>query len=111
MILHGSHGAGGAVLLPQSRRREFTDPKPYLDRVKQQDGAHEQDWIRACKDGKPASSNFEYGGPLTEMVLIGVLAIRMKDHRLDWDGDNLKITNNEAANALVNPPYRDGWSL
>jgi predicted dehydrogenase len=111
VILHGSHGAGGAVLLPEARRAEYTDPKPYLERVKQQDGAHEQDWIRACKDGKPASSNFEYGGPLTEMVLIGVLAIRMKDQRLDWDGDNLKITNNEAANALVNPPYRDGWSL
>ena len=63
------------------------------------------------KDGKPASSNFEYGGPLTEMVLIGVLAIRMKDQRLDWDGEHLTITNNETANALVNPAYRDGWSL
>ncbi len=111
VIKHGSHGAAGAVLLPESRRAQYSDPKPYLDRVPQTDNAHEADWLQACKGGTPASANFEYGGPLTEMVLIGVLAIRMKDQRLDWDGDNLVVTNNEAANALVNPTYRDGWSL
>jgi hypothetical protein len=45
------------------------------------------------------------------MVLIGVLAIRMKDHRLEWDGDNLKVTNNAEANALINPPCREGWRI
>lgn len=111
VIMHGSHGAGGAVLLPESRRAEYTDPTPYLHRVEQKNGVHEQDWIRACKDGRPASSSFEYGGPLTEMVLTGVLATRMKDQRLEWDGEKLEFTNNEAANALVDPPYREGWSL
>jgi hypothetical protein len=45
------------------------------------------------------------------MVLLGVLAMRTKDRRLDWDGEALRITNDEEANALVNPPYRDGWKL
>ncbi len=111
VIHHSSHGAGGAVLLPEARRKEYTDPAETIPRIEQRSGAHEQDWIRACKDGKPASSNFEYGGPLTEMVLIGVLAIRMKDKRLEWDGVTQTITNNAEANALVNPPYREGWNL
>ena len=37
---------------------------------------HEKDWVRACKGGKPASSNFDYSGPLSEMVLMGNLAVR-----------------------------------
>ncbi len=111
IILHKSHGAGGAQILPDARRKAYTDPAPSIERVTQNSAPHEQDWVRACKDGKPASSSFEYGGPLTEMVLIGVLAIRMKDHRLEWDGDNLKVTNNAEANALINPPYRESWTL
>jgi hypothetical protein len=67
--------------------------------------------VRACKDGRPASSSFEYGGALTEMVLLGVLAMRMKDRRLEWNGNTMTITNDAEANALVNPPYWTGWSL
>jgi predicted dehydrogenase len=64
-----------------------------------QDGPHEQDWIRACKES-PANrvqptSNFAYSGPFTEMVLLGVLAIRLQSLRkiLHWDGPNMKFTN------------------
>jgi hypothetical protein len=77
-------------------------------------GTHEGDWIRAIKEGSsgaPPSSPFEYGGALTEMVLLGVLAIRMKDQRLEWDSKNLRFTNNEAANALLQIQYREGWTL
>jgi ATP/maltotriose-dependent transcriptional regulator MalT len=45
------------------------------------------------------------------MVLLGVLAIRLKDQLLEWDSANLRFTNNEKANALLRIPYRDGWSL
>ncbi|MBI2423658.1 MAG: Gfo/Idh/MocA family oxidoreductase [Candidatus Hydrogenedentes bacterium] len=111
IILHGSHGAGGARLYPESKFKGHTDPPKTIARIPQHDGAHEQDWIRACKDGQAASSSFEYGGPLTEMVLLGVLAIRMKDQRLDWDGEAMRVSNNEEANRLVNPPVRAGWDL
>ena len=74
-------------------------------------GTHESDWIRACKDGREACSNFSYGGPLTEMVLLGVLAIRVPNQRLEWDGAAMRFTNSEAANALINPSYREGWQL
>ena len=59
-----------------------------------------------------ASSNFvDYGGALTEMVLLGMVAIRAKNQKLKWDSKNLKFTNNDAANELLHINYRDGWHL
>ena len=107
--IHGSHGAGGLKFLPAEKMRDYKGPAKTIPRV--ENGAHEQDWVRACKDGNPASSSFEYGGPLTEMVLLGVLAMRVKDRKLEWDAENMRISNDAGANALVNPPYRAGWSL
>lgn len=108
-IIHGSHGAGRLRLLPEGLMKDYKRPAERIPRVP---GAeHEQDWIRACKDGNPASSSFEYGAALTEMVLLGVLAMRVKDRKLLWDGAAMRFTNDEEANALLNPPYREGWSL
>jgi len=45
------------------------------------------------------------------VVLLGVVAIRMKDTRLEWSSKNLRFTNNEEANALLKIQYRDGWTL
>ncbi len=110
-ILHGSHGAEGVRLIPETRMQAYKRPPQTLRRV---GATHEADWIRAIKEGpagvKP-SSPFEYGGALTEMVLLGVLAIRLKNHRLEWDSRNLKFTNNDQANELLHIKYRDGWSL
>jgi predicted dehydrogenase len=110
-IVHGSHGADGVRLIPETRMQEYKRPPKKLPRVV---GTHEDDWIRACKEGpggRPPCSTFEYGGALTEMVLLGMLAIRMKDTRLEWDGAALRFTNNEKANELLHIPYREGWSL
>jgi predicted dehydrogenase len=109
IAVHQSHGAGGLTFLPVDIMRDKKDPAPTIPRV--EDQAHEQDWIRACKTGTPASSSFEYGGALTEMVLLGVLAMRVKDRRLNWDGENLKVTNDPEADAMVRPEYHNGWTL
>lgn len=60
---------------------------------------HEQDWIRACKES-PATrvmpkSEFSLSGPFNEMVVMGVLAIRLQglNKPLEWDGENMKFTN------------------
>jgi len=111
-ILHGSPGAEGLRIIPEKRMQEYRRPPKTLPRVKAE--SHEADWIRACKEGPsgtPASSNFEYGGALTEMVLLGMVAIRMKDHRLEWDAANLRFKNNEQANSLLHIQYREGWKL
>jgi predicted dehydrogenase len=77
--------------------------KPYLRRIPGAvgyvDGYHEQDWVRACKESPEnrveTTSNFAYSGPFNEMVLLGVLAIRLQslNKSLKWDGPNMKFTN------------------
>lgn len=106
-IMHGSHGAGGAQIIPVEKDRAYQRPPQTIPRVKD----HYEDWMRACKDGRPAGSGFEYGGPLTEVALLGVLAQRFTGQRLEWDSAELKITNHGEANQCVNPPCRPGWEL
>jgi len=110
-IMHGSHGAGGVRIIPEVKMKAYQRPGKTLVRVKDGSGGHERDWVRACKDGKPASSSFEYGGPLTEMVLLGVMAMRMKNTMLEWDGANMKVTNNDEADKFIRPAFREGWTL
>ena len=107
-ILHGSHGAGGARIIPEVRMQDFTLPEKTIPRVV--DG-HVGDWIRACKDGNPASSNFaDYGGQLTEMVLLGVAALRRPGVKLNWNADTFEF-DDQKANQFLHTPYRKGWSL
>lgn len=103
--LHGSHGAGGWQLLPRARDDAYQRPAPSLPRVK----GHHADWVSACKGGPIASSNWNYGGPLAEVALLGVLAQRFNGQRLEWDAAALRVKNLPAANALIHPAYRQGW--
>ena len=98
-------------LIPETRMREFKRPAPSLPRVPGGEDGHEKDWIRACKDGRPSCSNFEYAGPMTEMILLGNLAVRFPDRRLLWDGVKMEVTNDPAASQYVRRTYREGWTL
>lgn len=94
-------------LIPESKQQAFGKPPQVLARSP----GHYVEWINACKGGPPAGSNFvDHAAHLTEVVLLGNIAIRTKE-KLYWDGENLRFTNSEAANRLINPPYRAGWSL
>ena len=98
-------------LIPEKRMKGFRPPRKTLARVPKGEAGHEQDWIRACKGGKPASSNFDYSGPLAEMVLMGNLAVRFPNRLLLWDGEKMQVTNDKNANAYVRREYREGWKL
>ena len=93
-------------LLPDELMKDFKLPEPILSRSP----GHYRDWIRACKGGGPACSNFDYAGPFTEWVLLGNLAIRYQG-KLLWDGEKMKVTNNSEANKWVKGSYRKGWHL
>jgi predicted dehydrogenase len=71
---------------------------------------HHEEWINACKGSKPALANFDYAGPLTEMVLLGNLALRA-GRRIDWDGQALRPTNWPEGERYIRRQYRDGWTL
>jgi predicted dehydrogenase len=94
-------------LIPESRAKEVGKPPQVLPRSP----GHYQEWVNACKGGPPAGSNFvDHAAHLAEVVLLGNIAIRTKE-KLLWDGPAMRVTNCEPANALLNPPYRQGWTL
>ena len=108
IVRHGSHGAGGLQFFPYDPAYSFENPEPTIPRIAVK---HQVDWINACITGNPASANFNYGGPLTEMVSLGVAASLLREQELQWDPENLLVTNVEAANQIIHPAFRKGWSL
>ena len=98
-------------LIPETKMQQYKKPKSTIERIPGGISGHEKDWIRACKGGEPADSNFNYSGPLTEMVLMGNLAVRYPQERLLWDGPNMKVTNHKDADSYVKQEYRKGWTL
>jgi len=108
-IMYGSHGAGGVRIIPESAMRAYKLPPQKIPRVP---GGHHADWLRAIRQGKKAGSDFAlYGGPLTQIAMLGVIAIKLHGTKLEWDAENLRFTNCPEANELINPPYRKGWTL
>jgi predicted dehydrogenase len=99
------HG-GGPRLIPETEMKSFKKPQPFIPRGE----SHYQEFVRACKTGPKPLSNFDYAGPLTEIVLLGNIAIRAKK-KLVWDASQMKITNCSEANNLIQREYRPGWSL
>ena len=97
----------GHRIIPEAKAREIGAPPRVLARSP----GHYREWVAACKGGEPAGSNFvDHAAHLAEVVLLGNIAIRTKQ-KLLWDGPNLRFTNSDEANNLINPPYRTGWSL
>lgn len=79
-------------------------------------GAHEMDWVRACKESpenrKPTTSDFAEAGPFNEMVVMGVLAVRLQglNKILEWDGENMRFTN-IGANEEIRTVIKDGFKI
>ncbi|MCH9661677.1 MAG: Gfo/Idh/MocA family oxidoreductase [Bacteroidetes bacterium] len=116
-------------LLPSEKMDGFIPPTQTIKRVTT---SHAGEFVDACLNGGQTSSPFSYGGPLTEAVLMGNLAIQSYQEKLlkegkkvgdwdpysypgrrtiKWDGANMKVTNYEAANAWVKRNYRAGWEI
>jgi len=97
-------------IFPESAMKAYQRPPKTIPRVKLGLDGHEKDWIRGIKEGYQPSSNFDVAGPMTEAILLGCVAIRA-NKALTWDGPNMKVTNDDDANAFVHHNYRSGWSL
>lgn len=115
-------------LLPTTLTNETKVEKKY-PRVPGSYLGHYGQWVDACRQGyenAKVSSPFKgYAGPLTESVLMGNLALlsfNLREEKkdggfnypgrgitLDWDAENMRVTNFEAANQFVRRKYREGW--
>jgi predicted dehydrogenase len=106
-IVYGSHGAGNVRLIPQSRMDEYKRPAKTLPRAAE----HHRDWLDAIRNGRKAGSDFSYGGPLTEVALLGVIAIKFAGTKLEWDAARRRFVNHPQADQHLNPPCRPGWEV
>jgi hypothetical protein len=96
----------GVHLLPAKRWEEYKLPSPVLSRSP----GHYRDWIRACKGGESACSNFSVAGPYTEWVTLGAIACRFEG-KLEYDAKTRRFTNKPEANQYLTPVLRKGWDL
>jgi hypothetical protein len=131
IMTFGTYGMAPQVYLKDGTKLQQTNKKTELQMMPE--SGHQVAWTRACKAGfeskehKALTSSFDYSGPLTETVLMGNLAIRSYDVRVNktqgkgftnpgrkkllWDGKNMRITNFDEANQFVKRTYRDGFGL
>ncbi|MDZ4686750.1 MAG: Gfo/Idh/MocA family oxidoreductase [Planctomycetaceae bacterium] len=105
-MYHSSHG-GMPVLLPA----ELHEQARTVPQTMPRSPGHYEEWVQACKGGQTPAASFDYSGPMTETVLLGVLSMRAPGRRLLWDSTQFKVTNLPEVNQCIHTEYRKGWSL
>ncbi len=105
-ILVDGWGGHSPRLIPESMMQAYKRPPKTLPRSI----GHRKEWIEACKGRGTTRSNFDFAGPLTEAVLLGTISVRT-GKRIEWDAENMQITNEPKANELLHYKYREGWTL
>jgi predicted dehydrogenase len=106
-ILLGCYGENPR-LLPESSMADYKRPAPTIPRIPGDNPFG--DFIRACKGGPPACSNFEVSAPFTEMVLLGNVVLR-HGRKIEWDPVKLRAKNAPGADQFIHARYRHGWSV
>lgn len=104
-ILSGIWSASPRII-PEARRRTFLPPAASLPRSR----GHHRDWIDACKGGPAASANFAYAARLTEIVLLGTVALRTGE-TVHWDGPGMRASNLPEADPIIHGHFRAGWDV
>jgi len=97
---------GRYVLLPEADFAGFKPPAPWIPASV----GHHEEWIRAAKTGSRTTCNFDYGGALTEAVLLGAVAYRT-GKKLQWCPRELKARNAPEADRFIRKEYRKGWEI
>jgi predicted dehydrogenase len=108
VLMHETYGRN-PTLLPASLLEQAQAVPQVYPRIGDN---HETNWIRACKRETQATSPFEYAGPLTEVMLLGIVALRAgQGAKIVFDPVSMRITNAEEANQYLTREYRAGWTL
>ncbi len=108
ILLHETYGRN-PKLYPETLMEAAAAVPASLPRITV---SHEMNWVAACKGTAQASSPFEYAAPLTEVMLLGIVALRAgQGRRIVYDADQMKIPNVPEAEAFLTRPYRAGWEL
>ena len=103
----GTTVTGLVKLYPEELDRDYKRPAKSLPRPE----SHWLEWVECAKTGKQASANFDYGGLVTQIALLGDIAIRHKGTPLRFDAKKRKFHGNESANKAFDYYSRPGWEL
>lgn len=107
-LFHGDMRPNSPTLWPRERMVAHGDDL-HQERIPRVKGGPFKEFLNAVKgEGPKPGSNFDYAAPLTEVVLLGSLAIRL-GHRIEWDAPSMRVTNSAMAQALIKEPVRPGW--
>ncbi|MGB6221146.1 Gfo/Idh/MocA family oxidoreductase [Haloferula sp.] len=102
------HGGSHSDVLQVVPREKFMEIRKDLPRISGKNSNHYENFLLACKGEEEARSPFSVGGPLTQVFTLGILAQRFGG-TIDFDRETNKVTNNEMAQALLDPAPRKGW--
>ncbi len=105
-MFHSSHGG-----MPQLLPGELIEDAKKVPKTMERSPGHYEEWVNGCKTKKRPAASFDYSGPMTESVLLGVLALRVPGKRLEWDSAQLKVKNQPELQPFIQPEYRKGWTL
>lgn len=108
ILTHETYGNNPTVF-PAARAAEAEQVAKSFLRVAT---GHEVNWAQACKGQAQASSPFSYAAPLTEVMLLGIAALRAgQGRRFLYDGAQMRFTNAPEADRFLTREYRAGWTL
>lgn len=106
-VMMAGGSSGTPRLLPEAKMAVYKAPPKTLER---RSGIYGE-WIEAVRGGQKPSEHWpDCAVPLTELVLLGCVAVRTGQY-LKWDGAAMRFTNSDDANRLVKPDYQNGWKL
>jgi predicted dehydrogenase len=107
-LMTGGRPNDPKLLMPDEEWKHFTENMP-AETIPRVEGGPRAEWLAAIKGTGPLpGSNFEYSARLTEMASIGVMAQRFNT-LIEYDADNMKITNHPEFDIYVKEPVRSGW--
>lgn len=118
-LLEGAPGGGNPLFVGTKGKMrtggapypvsDFPDYTPPETDIQPRDEIHAE-WVQCIKQGKKTGCPFEYAGPMTEAYLLGNIALKV-GRKVEWDAENMKVTNCPEANQYVRREYRGNWSL
>ncbi len=110
-IYHDGMRPNSPKLYPEEKWTEYkTDTTKRVPKTLPRTKGIHRDWIAAMKEGRKSCSDFSYAAPLSEVIVLGTLAIRT-GKTVEWDYESQQIKGNDEAAKLINVQARAGWDI
>lgn len=108
VLMHETYGRNPRLYPEALHEEAAVVPRSFL-RIEE---SHEMNWANACKGTGSATCPFVYAAPLTEVMLLGLVALRAgQGFKMEYDAAEMHVTNSESANRYLTREYRTGWAL